>query len=66
MKAIGKGSACGRTDRSSKLIAAGVCFVNAGENFDQRRFSSAVLAEQRMNLAAPHIEIDTIERQASQ
>ena len=32
--------------------------VNAGENLHQRRLAGAVLADQRMNLAGPEVEVD--------
>jgi hypothetical protein len=35
---------------------------HAGEGVHQRRFTGAVLAEQRMDLAGPHIEIDVVQR----
>ena len=36
--------------------------ARAADLADQRRFAGAVLAEQRMDFAAPHVEVDTIER----
>ena len=42
---------------------AGVGLVDARQDFDQRRFAGAVLAEQRMDLAATDVEIDVIERE---
>ena len=42
---------------------ARVGFVDAGQDLDQRRLAGAVLAEQRVDLAAPHVEIDVVERQ---
>ena len=35
---------------------------HAGEDVHQRRFAGAVLAEQRMDLAGPDIEIDVVQR----
>ena len=42
---------------------AGIGGVDAGEDLDQRRLAGAVLAEQRMHLAAPDVEVDVVERQ---
>jgi hypothetical protein len=36
--------------------------VNAGQRFNQRRFSRAVFAQQRHDFAAPQAEIDVIQR----
>ena len=44
---------------------ARVGFVNARQNLDQGRLAGAVLAEQRVNLAAIEIEVDVIEGDAS-
>ena len=35
---------------------------DAGHHLGQRRLAGAVLADQRMNLAAPEIEIDVLDR----
>ena len=37
---------------------AGVGLIDARHDLDQRRFAGAVLAEQRMHLARPHVEAD--------
>ncbi len=37
-----------------------VRLVHAIENFHQRRFTRAVLAQQRVNLAGLHVEVDAI------
>ena len=44
---------------------AGVRRIDAGQDLDQRRLAGAVLAEQRMDLAAAQIEIDRVERERS-
>ncbi len=36
--------------------------MHSVENFQDRRLARAILAEQRMNLAAEHFEMDVIER----
>ena len=36
--------------------------MHAGDDLDQRRFAGAVLAEQRMDLARAHVEVDVLER----
>ena len=46
----------------SSVDRAGVRLVDAGHDLDQRRFAGAVLAEQRMHLAGPHVEADVGER----
>ena len=38
-----------------------VGLVDAGDDLDQGRFAGAVLAEQRMHLAGPHVERDILE-----
>ena len=48
-----------------KANFAGVRRVDTGEDFDQRRLAGAVLAEQRVDFAAPDVEIDAVERQRS-
>ena len=42
---------------------AGVGLVDARQDLDQGRLAGAVLAEQRMDLAATDVEVDVIERQ---
>ncbi len=42
---------------------AGVGRVDPRQNLDQRRLAGAVLAEQRVDLAAPDVEIDVVERE---
>src|SRR5262245_3827583 len=44
---------------------AGVCGVDAGEDLDQRRLPGTVLAEQRMDLAAPQVEVDAVESEGA-
>ena len=39
-----------------------VVFIESGHQLDERRFAGAVFAEQRIDLARPHIEIDVVER----
>ena len=41
---------------------AGVRPVHAAEDADQRRFSGAVLADQRVDFARHHVEIDVVQR----
>ena len=53
----------GATARPSRRISPASARVDAGENLDQRRLAGAVLAEQRMDLAATDVEIDRVERQ---
>ena len=36
--------------------------MHAAENADQRRFAGAVLADQRVDFARHHVEIDAVER----
>ena len=43
--------------------AARIGVVVAGENLDQRRLPGAVLADQRVDLAAHHLEVHVVERQ---
>jgi hypothetical protein len=47
---------------AGKLDLARVGPVDSGQNFDERRFAGAVLAEERVNLAAANVEVDVIQR----
>ncbi len=42
---------------------AGLGRMKTGEDFDQRRLAGAVAAEQAVNLAATHDEVDVVERE---
>ena len=54
----------GEGDRIAvELDCAGVGAVRARQNLEQRRFSRAVLAEQRMDLGVTHFEMDVLQRQ---
>ncbi|CCK16005.1 conserved hypothetical protein [Cronobacter universalis NCTC 9529] len=46
---------------AAEINGAAVGLVNAGERFNQRRFTGAVFAEQRHDLPAPQAEIDLVE-----
>ena len=50
--------ACRRIGRAVERHAAAGWLMHPGENFDQRRFARAVLAEQGMYLPGAHGEID--------
>ena len=51
-----------RTRRlSSEFYGAGIGLVDTRQNLDQRGFAGAILAEQRVNLAATDIKVDMIE-----
>jgi hypothetical protein len=41
----------------------GVGFVDAGEDFDERRLARPVLPEQGVNLSATDLKVDVIERE---
>ena len=55
----GEGDRLAERTRSSPAIGA----LRAGQDLEQRRLAGAVLAEQRVDLAGPHFEIDIVERQ---
>ena len=61
MKAIGSAirSQLGRPSVKHDLARVG--FVDPRQHLDQRRLAGAVLAEQRVNLAAADVEVDMIE-----
>ena len=63
MKAIGNASRPDEPVCRANSDFAGVGLVDAGQDFDQRRFAGAVLAQQRVDLAAADVEIDVIERE---
>ena len=44
------------------LECAGIGRIGAGDDVDQRRLAGAVFAEQDVNLAAPKIEVDAVQR----
>jgi hypothetical protein len=46
---------------SSQMVPRSA-WINAGQRFNQRRFSRAVFAQQRHDFAAPQAEIDVIQR----
>ena len=41
---------------------AAIGLLRAGEDLEERRLAGAVLAEQRMDLARQHLEVDIVER----
>ena len=47
---------------SFDLYTAGIGLMSAGNDFDERRFTGAILAEQSMHLAAVEIERHAPER----
>ena len=47
--------------RAVELDGAAVGPVDAGDEMHQRRLAGAVLADQRMDLAAPHLERDVVD-----
>ena len=63
MKAIGSLSVFGSDDAVGEADFTRVCRIDVGKDLDQRRLAGAVLPEQRMHLAAPHVEIDSVERE---
>ena len=55
-----------RTEGAGRAAhGAGVGGVDTCHELDQRRFSSAVFAEKRVDLAGAHIKIDGVERPGS-
>ncbi len=42
--------------------AAAIPAIGTRQTFDERRFAGAVLTEQRVDLAAPQMQIDLVER----
>ena len=63
MNAIGKRIDSGPDRPILKADLARVRLIDARQDFYQRGLARAVLAEQRMNLAASDIEIDVVERE---
>ena len=63
MKLIGSRSTAGSTGAAAQADLAGVRAVHAGQDLDQGRLAGTVLAQQRVHLAGPDVEIDIVERQ---
>ncbi|CCK03909.1 conserved hypothetical protein [Cronobacter sakazakii 696] len=47
---------------AAEINGAAIGLINAGERFNERRFSGPVFPEQRHDLPAPQAEIDMVER----
>ncbi len=63
MKLIGNASTPGSTARRPRSNLAGIRRIYARQNFDQRRFAGAVLAEQGVDLAARGHRNPRVERE---
>ena len=58
-----RGLRVGEADRLAEpLDLPGVGLVRAGEHLDQRGLAGAVLAEQAVHLAGPHLQLHAVER----
>ena len=59
---LGMGGIFGRNSLAFQPDSAAIGMVNAGQRFDQRRFSGAVFAQQGHDFAAPQAKVDVIQR----
>ncbi len=59
---LGMGGIFGRNSTAFQPDSAAIGMVNAGQRFDQRRFSGAVFAQQGHDFAAPQAKVDVIQR----
>ena len=59
---LGMGGIFRRNGVAFQPDGAAIGMINAGQGFNQRRFSRAVLAQQRHDLTAPQAEINVIQR----